>query len=297
MEKPVLLTKTELIQPVIHALARITEIKYSITSSDNKMVLHGVFVLAVSSFENALIDSLGIVFKYIPDRLGIENDAPPLKIKDLIEGQALDKIIEKRLRSIAYMNVEDILEKYIQHCRIGKGSILNDIDKLKEIKATRNLLIHNNLKNNSTYKETAGPLKRSSGRGNELVVDFNYLQESTQVLIDILTSIQNEIEITYKDYTRLRAIEALFKFILPTPIMKLQDEFYILPKEDTIGGINEETSSRGGLSSSEEFIYDMFVVNSSHVEVKVPFGIFHKLGYNSQEKITFLMKSIDVLKS
>ncbi|AIJ35717.1 hypothetical protein [Porphyromonas gingivalis] len=60
MGKPILLTKTKLIQPIEQALIRIKGIEQREIIED-KIVLDGIFVLAVSSFEYSLNDTLRVL--------------------------------------------------------------------------------------------------------------------------------------------------------------------------------------------------------------------------------------------
>jgi hypothetical protein len=300
MTKPILFTKRELLTPIDEALSRIGEMKTSIPEGP-KVVLEGLFALAVASFETSIIDTLRILYNHDPGRIylgsqkGLKENAE-LTVEDVLNNRGLRQLIKRRLRNISYLNIEDILLKFIGALQISKGNILAQLDKIKEIKATRNLLIHNNLRINGDYLKSSGSLARQTNRNYQLKIDSKYFETSINILSETLESIKKEVEIKYKGYTRLRAINELFKYVLPTSTMKLENEFHVLVAEDRLGGRKTEKSNRSVLSTSESYIFDLWIAHTYGEPVPTPRGIFWHLGYGTQDKINFLMRNADILK-
>ena len=185
MGKPILLTKTKLIQPIEQALIRIKGIEQREIIED-KIVLEGIFVLAVSSFEYSLNDTLRVLLNFIPDKLDIKTESIPKN--DLVNGNPLELAIENKILSVSYKSLPDILNYFAVTTGIDKKQIdETELNSLLEIKATRNLLLHNNLVINNIYKDTAGPNIRKPNNGNgKLSIDKDYLLQSLKTIKQVL---------------------------------------------------------------------------------------------------------------
>lgn len=85
MNKPILLTEKQLIKPIIQAIERIDKIGQIEMENGNNIIVEGLFVLAVSSFENSILDSLKVFLTHIPDKLDFKTEA--ISKKELIEGE------------------------------------------------------------------------------------------------------------------------------------------------------------------------------------------------------------------
>ena len=111
----------------------------------------------------------------------------------------------------------------------------DELNSLMEIKATRNLLLHNNLKENSFYQDAAGPNKRQSqGIERRLIIDQDYLFQSLVNMRTILRNFETELLDKYSGYTKIRAIRQLFNYIFKTPLMDFENEFEVDKERDTI---------------------------------------------------------------
>ena len=177
MDRPILLTCKNLTKPIIQALDRIEKIRQRKVENSDSIILEGLFVLAVSSFEHSILDTLKIYFTFIPEKLDIKTENV-LK-EDLINGEPLAQAIENKINAVGYNNISDILSYFINITSISSNFLTIDgVNKLLEIKATRNLLIHNNLIVNSLYKDTAGPNIRTLiiriGRRLIRIIFFNH---------------------------------------------------------------------------------------------------------------------------
>ncbi|MFA0960352.1 hypothetical protein AB9P05_00950 [Roseivirga sp. BDSF3-8] len=293
MKKPILLQKRELIKPISQAISRIEKIIEK-TGALDSIVLEGLFALGVSSFENSLSDTLKILFYYIPDKLNIKDESIPKQ--QLLNGNPLVYTIEKKVTSITYKSLEEVLTCFCKAADIDSEIIDdNDINHLKEIKATRNLLLHNNLIVNSFYLATAGPNKREAQSNKRLNISQEYLLMSLNTLKKILELYENELSIKYSKYTKVNAIKKLFKYIFPTEIMKFDNEFDIDEKRDVISSIKSKTSKKKHLSSSERFYYDLWISHTHGHEFKIKPGQFFML--DDSDKLSFLFQHINLLKT
>ncbi|WP_035335708.1 hypothetical protein [Dokdonia sp. PRO95] len=293
MNKPILLLREELLNPIEQALTRIEKIRKRKINNSDSIILEGLFALGVSSFEHALIDTLRTLFLHIPDKLDLKTEV--INKDQLINGIPLNHAIENKVNGVSYKNISDILEYFASKTGINSNLVSKDeIDRLLELKATRNLLIHNNLIVNSIYDETAGPNKRNSG--DRLTISQNYLFESIVVLRNILNKFKVALEDKYKTFTKINATKNLFNYIFTTPIMDFENEFNLFEDQDRIGAMKTETSQIGNLSSSETLLFKMWLAHSHNKKFDFKDEYFFRLDNKNRGKLAFLIKKIDLLK-
>lgn len=295
MNRPILLQKKHLNKPIEQALERIEKIRQRKMNNDDSIILEGLFALGVSSFENSIIDTLRILLTNIPDKLDIKSE--PISKEQLINGNPLKQAIENKVNAISYKNLVDIISYFTKTTGINEQIVSEDeLNSLLEIKATRNLLIHNNLIENSFYIETAGPNRRQpNGMNRRLKIDQDYLFESLVTMRTVLEKFQTELSEKYADYTRISAIKKLFAYIFQTPIMVFDNEFEVDVQNDVISNLKPETSRKNGLSSSERLYYDIWVAHSHGNGFEFNNGKFFSIG--DREKLGYFIEQLDILKS
>ena len=294
MKKPILLTKYDLVVPIKQALDRLEKIRQRKAVNDDKIILEGLFVLAVASFENSLNDTLKVLLTHIPEKLDSKLDN--ISKEDLIEGDPLQKAIQNKVNSISYKNLREIIDYFIKTTSINDNSISDvQFEKLQEIKATRNLLLHNNLKINNIYNETSGPLRRS-GRENRLEIDQNYLYLSIVTLKDILQAFSSELVEKYNNYTRVNAVKNLWTFMFNTPVLVFENEWEIDYENDFVKSYRHEQSNRSSLSGGEEFLFSIWLSHFNGDRLRTDFRNFYHLDNWNREKLGFFMSVVDILK-
>ena len=294
MRIPILLTKEKLIEPINQALDRLEKINNTKALHVEEIIFEGLFVLAIATFENSLNDTLKVLLTEIPEKLDIKSET--ISKEDLIYGDILEKCIEAKINNVSYKNIKEIIEYFIKITGINQDAFSEFlIDKLQEIKASRNLLIHNNLTINNIYNETAGKLKREGIR-NKLKIDQEYLFLTLTTLIEILLAIKTRLAEKYQEYTHLKALRELWKYTFKTPIMTFENEWIIDEGKDAVIAHNEAKSKRKDLSDSEQMFYTIWY---SHIH-RGPFNFenlsFYNLDKYSREKVSFILSKIDMLK-
>lgn len=294
MNKPILLLKKELIKPIEQALTRIEKIRERKVNNADSIILEGLFALGVSSFEHSLIDTLRTLFLHIPDKLDLKTES--ITKDELINGNPLNQAIENKVNSVSYKNISEILKYFADITGIANDLISEEeMNSLIELKATRNLLIHNNLNINSIYKDTAGANSRS-GNGR-LTISQDYLFESIIVLRSILQKFKVALLEKYEPYTKINATRNLFKYIFPTPIMHFENVFEINEEEDRVGNLIINDSRKNSLSGSETFIFGIWTAHSHAVKFDFDAQHFYRLDRNNKAKLGYLINEIDLLKS
>ncbi|WP_445908869.1 hypothetical protein [Yeosuana sp.] len=297
MDKPILLQKKKLVKPIEQALERIEKIRLRKVNNVDEIILEGLFALGVASFEHSISDTLKTLLTQIPDKLDLKTE--PITKSQLIDGNPLNQAVENKVNAISYKSLPDIIKYFTKVTDIPEKIITEDeMNQLLEIKATRNLLIHNNLMVNPIYEETAGPNKRSgNGNGGRLRINQDYLFESLVVMRTVLEKIKTELLEKYKDFTKIKAVKNLFNYIFKTPVMNFDHEFDVDEENDTISAIKRNTSHKEDLSSSERLFFDIWVAHTHGDRFEFSRGEFFGLDKNNIKKMAYLIENIYILKT
>jgi hypothetical protein len=295
MPRPILLTQEELLEPINIAIQRVDKIRQLKNQDTDKIILEGLFALIVSSFENAVLDTIRVVLKRIPEKL---DKTPQITKKDLLEGDAISKAIDAEIRRIGYDNIKVILESFVKVTGLSANLLepaTIPIGQLIEVKATRNLLLHNDLKMNSEYKAIAGQLTRSTVNGR-LPIDQPYLLESINVISQILHLLRSELIVKYADYSRFKALKNLFDYMFQTPLLRFETSF-IFDSENThiIACKPQIEYPMGDLSSSERLFLNLWISHISGREFNFPTGAFQLLDNINKQKLQYFISVVEIL--
>lgn len=156
-------------------------------------------VTAVSLFESLLFDVLRLVIYSYPQKLtlnvqGIQVDRT-VPIEVLLQSNtlesALEEVIRKRINSISYA----MPKAYLEYLNNVAGITISDpvFPDYIEIKATRDVIIHNARIINEIYIQKAGD--KSRGKINEkLIMDLDYFNHCIATLKRVSGIIQRDIK-------------------------------------------------------------------------------------------------------
>jgi hypothetical protein len=292
MKKPILLTKKELTKPISEAISRLDSIHSHMTSHQEKIIFEGFFILAIASFETAIIDTLKVLLKHIPSKLTTNSITLPKE--DILNKSSLDFAIEAHLLSLSYKNINDIINGSLKQLSIEIDKTSEELNILQEGKARRNLLIHNNLRVNRVYEETAGPLKSND---KVLAISLKYLSNFIRIAKSTLTKYRSSIDEKYKDYTKVKALKALFDYCFSTPVMKFEDEWIVDEKRDLIVAYNSEKSRRGALSGSEQTLFSFWHIHICGLDPEVDSLNFWGLSDGNRQKVAYLLSILDIFQT
>ena len=142
----------------------------------------------VSHFEGFFFDFLSILLKTNPHALSQDRQ---VKVRDIIQENDMDSLIDhlihKELLELKYRGVDDwfvFLEKIIKLNDIHTS----DISRISEIKATRDILAHNEGIVNEIYLRKSGDQARAS-KGQLIPINRKYSYGSADFLKDFIRKI------------------------------------------------------------------------------------------------------------
>jgi hypothetical protein len=292
-EFPNLLVATKLINPIDISLKNICELQQNISADLNKIILQGSLVMAVSSLEVMLSD----VFEYFLVKFPHKLPASDFKFsKEEFFGNYYN-LIKKSAGSyiigLSYKSFNDYFNKFTELLSVSFGEDRDSfLDEIIEIKATRNLILHNKLIVNEQYMQSAGNKRRDGSKGSKLSCDYIYVAESMKRIIEFEIKIKELILEKYIDYTKIRANKVLWSFMFKSPIMQYDDFWDYDEVKDTIDSY-KESPRENNLSGTEKIRLGLwrahFTGSEGHVKI---FNMKH-FDQTNQEKVLFFLSIAD----
>ncbi len=157
-------------------------------------------VSSVSRFEFYLSDVIGQYLRFFPKKLSIGpkggDSGKQVPIQLLVDAEDLeelrDEVIDLRLQTIFHAEPKEYCTYFNAVSELGIS--LDDFGHFFEIKATRDLAVHNSLMVNDLYLKKAGD--RSRGElGDKLKVRRDYFEEA----LSAMKTLSNTIERTTRE--------------------------------------------------------------------------------------------------
>lgn len=147
------------------------------------------FQLSASVFEVWLFDVLRILL-INPNRL---NKKRKVDVADVISARSLEDltrtVIDAELNEIRYRKPAEWFEYLASFANIGAPSA-HDIERVSEIKASRDILAHNNGIANQIYLHKSGPLARVK-EGEPIQISTEYFNDSWKHLRKVVETVGN----------------------------------------------------------------------------------------------------------
>lgn len=175
------------------------ELKGLLKEIAERELFENFIVTNVSKFESYLFKTLTEVIYDYPEKLGINvNGIKAYKTVpiDFVMGsqsieELMTKVIVDRINSISYASPQEYLQFFqeVTGCKTQDEEFIDFI----EIKATRDLLVHNDKTVNNIYLEKAGDKKR--GNINEVIpIDGKYFDFTIATMKRISGIVRRELE-------------------------------------------------------------------------------------------------------
>lgn len=288
---PILLTCQQLLRPVIVAQTKLSEIRAQSPSDHGaNLFREGLFVLAVSTVEYMLVDVLAALLRKIPSKLteksfAISRDTFLDPESDLLEDQ-----IQRYLMELSYKRLDEFIDAFCGRLSINLAGYRAEYGELlQELKESRNLLLHNDLRVNAIYLAKAGKKARAKRIDEKLEIDPLYFASSLLVLDKLCSACQMEILAKYSSYTKAKAIRELWNYIFQTPVLKFDDYWEEDVVEDSVRLKVADFGVR--MSGAEEMFLGIWLshYNGSGCRHLQDFSML-RLDESNQSKMLWLLK-------
>jgi len=292
-EYPNLLILKNLIAPIDNSLKKLDNCISNISEDIDDVLIEGLFVLSISSVEIMLSDILKYFYRCFPLKLpknGFQFD------KDTFfnnQFDLIDKSIEGHIMSLSYKSYKEYFDIFLEQLSLEWKDYYTEFgDYIEEIKATRNLLLHNNLVVNEQYIGSAGIKKRSNSISDKLTIKYDYALSSLKLIIEFEKLLKAKIVKKYKIYTKVNANKRFWGFIFKSPVMPYDDFWIYDEQKDEIIGY-KEGKYEGALSGSEVALLGLWRAHfagsgSDHLKN------FHMRRFDNKnrEKVLFFLSTV-----
>ena len=168
----------------------------------------------------------------------------------------IDEQVQQSINKLSYSSLKDFLDNFEKIISIDLSIYRSTYEELlQEIKESRNLLVHNDLKINSIYLSKAGPKARERVIDTRINISSTYFKQSIEVLYALCDSCEKEITEKYKKYTNIKAIRSLWDYIFTSPIFTFEEWWDVDESMDSIYGRGKADIKYYGNPSSSEKIF------------------------------------------
>jgi len=219
-----LLILGELLEPTDRALEVLADIRTDMqTHGSSPLGLAGLFVLAISQAEIALVDSTLYILGRNPWRMNFSK----LEIKrdDLLSTELTRDLLEKHaenlVRSWAYGPGDQLVRRFLTVAGIDDTRLATSADCLSPFRKRRNELLHQ------------GP-HDSGWRGTRNWITGEELATCLSNTEGFLTAVSEELRRRYEGYTRVAALKRLWSYLFDSPIMDFDEFWHVDDGEDKV---------------------------------------------------------------
>lgn len=217
--KPNLLVKDNLVRHLSSKIEKLQEIRNIVSTIEKSSISESLLVLAVSYFEAAIIDTVREYVYAKPDEIYelmlrkfdrkiLDND------RDKISSKGLDEyMIESFLDKVAYGDNKTKIKKLAELTGIEVNLGNERWERILEIFARRNCLIHNDLIVNNTYFKQAGQKAEDISQGKRLTITAKYISDGIEDFKSLLGEVKSSLDKVYQDRTRVAAVKELWDYL------------------------------------------------------------------------------------
>jgi hypothetical protein len=172
-----------------------TELSALFNRFANQELYENLLVSSVSRFEFYLSDVIGEFLRHFPKKLSIGpkggDSGKQVPIQLLVDADDLDDlrndVVDLRLQAIFHAEPKEYCTYFNAVSELGIS--LDDFGQFFEVKATRDLIVHNSLLVNDLYIKKAGERSRG-GIGDKLKVRREYFEDALSAMKTLSSSIE-----------------------------------------------------------------------------------------------------------
>lgn len=217
--KPDLLVKDNLVRHLSSKIENLKGISNIISTIDEPPILDSLLAIAVSYYEAAIVDTVREYAYAKPDEIYelmlqkfdkkiLYNDREEIRSKGLDE-----YMIEAFLDKVAYGDNKTKIKKLAELTGIEVNLGNERWERILEMFARRNCLIHNDLIVNNTYFKQAGQKAENISQGKKITITVQYISDRIEDLNSLFGEVKNSLDIAYQDRTHVAAIKELWYYL------------------------------------------------------------------------------------
>lgn len=249
-------------QKIKNSVKEMEEILNHVDDNSTEIILRSVFSYGVSHFENILMLIIKEIYTAYPDRVA-SKEFKMSKEQIISEKDILEMFIDNSINNIAYKDLDTFLKKYSE---ITRTPIISEeiVDRLIEIKETRNLIIHNNLKVNTIYLSKCADntfcRADENDLGKSLKLDKKYVYDSLEFCKNVIAeTLLPNLNKEYRTMTQEKAMETVWNRLFNSSILKFEDYWEF----DDNGNIDSclQTKIKRSFSTTEQLLFAKIMIH------------------------------------
>lgn len=217
--KPDLLVKDNLVRHLSSKIEKLNGISNIIFTIDEPPIFESLLALAVSYFEAAIVDTVREYVYARPDEIYelmlqkfekkiLDDDREEIRSKGLDE-----YMIEAFLDKVEYGDNKTKIKKLAKLTGIEVNLGNERWERILEMFARRNCLIHNDLIVNNTYFKQAGQKAENISQGKKITITVQYISDRIEDLNSLLEEVKNSLDKAYQDRTHVAAVKELWDYL------------------------------------------------------------------------------------
>jgi len=260
MKLPKLILIDDLLKPVLMAHKRISDIFSKVQNQKlDELDRHGLFVLAVSTLESMMNDVVIYLLNAIPQKLDLKEMTltKDQLFNSFLVFDIIERLSQQETKAASYKNIEQFIEYFCKITSLNNIFSQDKVDELREIKETRNLLLHNNLKVNDFYKTKAGPNIRKENSNGFLEINIKYLKKAVKCIQYFIDKIHYHLKRKFHKYTKIHLLKSTWNYCFDSPVMQFEDYWELDTKKDEVIAL-KKCKYEGGLSSGETSLLNLW---------------------------------------
>lgn len=214
-----------------------------------------------STFEGYLLDLAEEMLACFPEKM---KDSE-VKLQDYVNSPSdfIAEMVQKQTDSLGYKRFDVITATVMQYFQ-PKPFVSGAFPVVQELKATRDVYVHNRGNWNVIYRDKAGPSARPEPQQGTLPLDLAYLENGTNAAIDFIKDFHSQGPRQYERYKRVKAFEQMWTVSALENVMPFNQAWSVdlaldiaRPTDHALGW---------GWSHSETYLFDFFlaIFNTSH---------------------------------
>lgn len=270
-----------------------------IKKNENIIILKSLYIYGVSTFENIMTDTLRYYITSFPGK--IKEKSITITKEELINERdfLIEKTIDKAVINLSYESLDKYLKSLTDIFDIIEIPE-NITSKLIEIKETRNLITHNNLRINTVYLSKCRPdcIRANVKQLNEkLPFDKKYACDSIELCKQILCeNIYLPLKEKYSSHTKIKAMKEIWEYLFNSPILEF-DEYWEYDANGKLLAFHLDQNTlrsrlRSGYSTSESILMSYILMHYygslSSLDDSINIDLFNPTYLYNERKIKFL---------
>lgn len=232
--------------------------KNSIINSPNDRVLPflrgQLFIALIANIEDYYTQVMKCILYAFPKKIQLDKIESKEILGKTNYNEVLEVLISKYLTQLFYESPKNYRKSIEKILSLNSETLEKYWSNYIEMKATRDIGLHNNWKVNLIYLHKADSLARKTEINSFLPVTIDYFDRSINILKDMVSETEKSILSKYKQCTKANVFKSMWEQSSLSRVVRFESVWEITSRDTVIRNLD----FKWGWSSYEEIIYQFF---------------------------------------